>query len=187
MFYYNHQIRHWWLCDWIWSSRMGEDTWQSFLDISCGYCACWRRCHLHWKNCCGWTSIWVSVLYSFYCSISLGCTNTHNSAVCPTLAFVRIRIMTIVFGMFIFSISGENKHYGTPTNPATPAKVPGGSSSGAAVAVAANLVDFSLGELLIRFNSLSSFPWIISLDTYINYAEKVLLFWCSFSCPVFPK
>lgn len=66
--------------------------------------------------------------------------------------------MTIVFGMFIFSISGENKHYGTPANPATPEKVPGGSSSGAAVAVAANLVDFSLGELLIRFNSLSSFP-----------------------------
>ncbi|KAI5660282.1 hypothetical protein M9H77_29075 [Catharanthus roseus] len=44
-----------------------------------------------------------------------------------------------------FSISGENKHYDTPTNPAAPAKVPGGSSSGAAVAVAASLVDFSLG------------------------------------------
>lgn len=44
-----------------------------------------------------------------------------------------------------YGISGENKHYGTPTNPTTPAKVPGGSSSGAAVAVAANLVDFSLG------------------------------------------
>ncbi|XP_059643101.1 outer envelope protein 64, chloroplastic [Cornus florida] len=44
-----------------------------------------------------------------------------------------------------YSISGENKHYDTPTNPAAPARVPGGSSSGAAVAVAANLVDFSLG------------------------------------------
>ncbi|WCJ42077.1 Glutamyl-tRNA(Gln) amidotransferase subunit A [Euphorbia peplus] len=44
-----------------------------------------------------------------------------------------------------FSINGENKHYDTPTNPAAPARVPGGSSSGAAVAVAANLVDFSLG------------------------------------------
>ncbi|KAL6973619.1 Outer envelope protein 64, chloroplastic [Sarracenia purpurea var. burkii] len=44
-----------------------------------------------------------------------------------------------------YSISGENKHYGTPTNPAAPARIPGGSSSGAAVAVAANLVDFSLG------------------------------------------
>lgn len=49
--------------------------------------------------------------------------------------------------MFIFSISGENEHYSTPTNPAAPSRTPGGSSSGAAVAVAANLVDFSLGEL----------------------------------------
>ncbi|KAJ4713537.1 outer envelope protein 64, chloroplastic-like [Melia azedarach] len=44
-----------------------------------------------------------------------------------------------------YSINGTNKHYGTPTNPAAPARVPGGSSSGAAVSVAANLVDFSLG------------------------------------------
>lgn len=44
-----------------------------------------------------------------------------------------------------FSVTGENKHYGTPTNPAAPDRVPGGSCSGAAVAVAANLVDFSLG------------------------------------------
>ncbi|XP_022725878.1 outer envelope protein 64, chloroplastic-like isoform X2 [Durio zibethinus] len=44
-----------------------------------------------------------------------------------------------------YSIHGENKHYGTPTNPTAPACIPGGSSSGAAVAVAANFVDFSLG------------------------------------------
>lgn len=44
-----------------------------------------------------------------------------------------------------YSISGENKNYGTPTNPTAPALMPGGSSSGSAVAVAANLVDFSLG------------------------------------------
>lgn len=43
------------------------------------------------------------------------------------------------------SINGENKHYGTPTNPCAPDRVPGGSSSGSAVAVAAKLVDFSLG------------------------------------------
>ncbi|PPS10684.1 hypothetical protein GOBAR_AA09951 [Gossypium barbadense] len=40
---------------------------------------------------------------------------------------------------------GVNKHYGTPTNPCVPDRVPGGSSSGSAVAVAAKLVDFSLG------------------------------------------
>ncbi|XP_021909346.1 outer envelope protein 64, chloroplastic [Carica papaya] len=44
-----------------------------------------------------------------------------------------------------YSINGENKHYGAPTNPAAHARISGGSSSGAAVAVAANLVDFSLG------------------------------------------
>ncbi|CAL5397347.1 unnamed protein product [Camellia sinensis] len=44
-----------------------------------------------------------------------------------------------------YSMDGENKHYGTPKNPCTPDRVPGGSSSGSAVAVAAMLVDFSLG------------------------------------------
>ncbi|KAF9608255.1 hypothetical protein IFM89_008540 [Coptis chinensis] len=44
-----------------------------------------------------------------------------------------------------FGITGENMHYGTPTNPDVPAHVPGGSSSGSAVVVAAQLVDFSLG------------------------------------------
>ncbi|KAG2305092.1 hypothetical protein Bca52824_033743 [Brassica carinata] len=46
---------------------------------------------------------------------------------------------------FAFSISGETKHYDTPTNPAAPAHIPGGACSGAAVAVAAKLVDFALG------------------------------------------
>ncbi|KAK8481958.1 hypothetical protein V6N13_014513 [Hibiscus sabdariffa] len=44
-----------------------------------------------------------------------------------------------------YCMYGVNKHYGTPTNPCAPDRVPGGSSSGSAVAVAARLVDFSLG------------------------------------------
>ncbi|KAL3656063.1 Amidase 1 [Castilleja foliolosa] len=44
-----------------------------------------------------------------------------------------------------YSINGENIHYGTPTNPCSSDRVPGGSSSGSAVAVGATLVDFSLG------------------------------------------
>ncbi|MEO1248895.1 MAG: amidase [Pseudomonadota bacterium] len=44
-----------------------------------------------------------------------------------------------------FSLNGENHHYGTPTNPAAPDRIPGGSSSGSAVAVASALVDFALG------------------------------------------
>lgn len=44
-----------------------------------------------------------------------------------------------------FSLNGENAHYGTPTNPAAPDRMPGGSSSGSVVAVAAATVDFALG------------------------------------------
>jgi amidase len=42
-------------------------------------------------------------------------------------------------------IFGENAHYGTPINPKAPGRVPGGSSSGSAAAVAGALVDFALG------------------------------------------
>ena len=43
-------------------------------------------------------------------------------------------------------IFGENAHYGTPLNPRAPGRVPGGSSSGSASAVAGGLVDFALGS-----------------------------------------
>jgi amidase len=45
-----------------------------------------------------------------------------------------------------FSLTGENAHYGTPVNPAAPGRVPGGSSSGSAAAVAGALVDFAIGS-----------------------------------------
>src|SRR6478736_6069769 len=44
-----------------------------------------------------------------------------------------------------FSLLGENHHYGTPLNPAAPNRVPGGSSSGSASAVACGCVDFAVG------------------------------------------
>ena len=44
-----------------------------------------------------------------------------------------------------YSLNGENAHYGTPDNPNAPGRVPGGSSSGSASAVAGKLVDFALG------------------------------------------
>jgi amidase len=44
-----------------------------------------------------------------------------------------------------FSLEGENFFEGTPVNPVAPDRLPGGSSSGSAVAVAAGLVDFALG------------------------------------------
>ncbi len=43
-------------------------------------------------------------------------------------------------------IFGENAHYGTPRNPRAADRVPGGSSSGSASAVAGRLVDFALGS-----------------------------------------
>ncbi|KAL5079278.1 hypothetical protein RYX36_007699 [Vicia faba] len=52
-----------------------------------------------------------------------------------------------VMDEFSFGFSGENKYYGTPINPKMPACVPGGSSGGSAVAVAAGLVDFSIGTI----------------------------------------
>ena len=44
-----------------------------------------------------------------------------------------------------FSLEGENEHYGTPVNPRASDRLPGGSSSGSAVAVAAGLADLGLG------------------------------------------
>jgi amidase len=46
----------------------------------------------------------------------------------------------VACGMF-----GMNPHFGTPINPKATARVPGGSSSGSASAVAANFCDFALG------------------------------------------
>jgi amidase len=45
-----------------------------------------------------------------------------------------------------YSLTGENFHYGTPRNARAPDRIPGGSSSGSAAAVAAGLVDFALGS-----------------------------------------
>lgn len=45
-----------------------------------------------------------------------------------------------------FSLMGENAHYGTPLNSAAPDRVPGGSSSGSASAVAGSACDFALGS-----------------------------------------
>jgi amidase len=44
-----------------------------------------------------------------------------------------------------YSLNGDNIHYGTPLNSRAPDRVPGGSSSGSASAVAAGACDFALG------------------------------------------
>ncbi len=45
-----------------------------------------------------------------------------------------------------YSVSGINAHYGMPANPRAPGRIPGGSSSGSAAAVAAGSCDFALGS-----------------------------------------
>lgn len=45
----------------------------------------------------------------------------------------------------MYSLGGENYHYGTPVNPHGENRIPGGSSSGSAVSVASGSVDFALG------------------------------------------
>lgn len=44
-----------------------------------------------------------------------------------------------------FGMTGMNEYLGTPTNPRWPNRIPGGSSSGSASAVAAELCDFAIG------------------------------------------
>ncbi|KAK1549187.1 hypothetical protein Q3G72_026408 [Acer saccharum] len=76
---------------------------------------------------------------------------THSSATSTAPAVLAMlqggatSIGKTVMDEMAYSINGENKHYGTPMNPYAPDRVPGGSSSGSAVAVGAKLVDFSLG------------------------------------------
>lgn len=52
---------------------------------------------------------------------------------------------TVQTDELMYSLNGENFHYGTPVNPKAPDRIPGGSSSGSAVSVSAGLVDFALG------------------------------------------
>ncbi|XP_047066939.1 amidase 1-like [Lolium rigidum] len=66
-------------------------------------------------------------------------------AVLAALAAGATGVGKTVMDEMAYSINGENAHYGTPVNPCAPGRVPGGSSSGSAVAVAANLADFALG------------------------------------------
>ncbi|GKU84818.1 amidase [Niallia sp. NCCP-28] len=52
---------------------------------------------------------------------------------------------TTITDELMYSLNGENFHYGTPVNPADEKRIPGGSSCGSAVTVAAGLTDFSIG------------------------------------------
>ncbi|WP_427143196.1 amidase [Shinella sp. G-2] len=74
---------------------------------------------------------------------------TRDAAVVRALAEAgMVNIGRVNMSEFAFSGLGINPHYGTPRNPASLAgqhRIPGGSSSGSGVAVAAGLVPVSIG------------------------------------------
>lgn len=77
---------------------------------------------------------------------------THGPATAHAAAVERILgagatiVGKAVCDEFFYSVTGANAHYGTPNNPRAPGRLPGGSSSGSASAVAAGACDFALGS-----------------------------------------
>ncbi|KAK8486412.1 hypothetical protein V6N11_047251 [Hibiscus sabdariffa] len=76
---------------------------------------------------------------------------THSAAVSMALAVLNVLeggatcVGKTVMDEMAYSINEEDIHYDTPTNSCALDRVPGGSSSGSAIAVGAGLVEFSLG------------------------------------------
>jgi amidase len=70
----------------------------------------------------------------------------HAAAVAKILAAGATITGKTVCDEFFFSGSGISAHYGTPVNVRAPGRIPGGSSSGSAAAVAADACDFALGS-----------------------------------------
>ncbi|GBG63157.1 hypothetical protein CBR_g36926 [Chara braunii] len=77
--------------------------------------------------------------------------DTHQPAKCTASAVLKLVnagarcLGKTIMDELAYGITGECKHYGTPANPAAPGRIPGGSSSGSAVSVAAKVVNFALG------------------------------------------
>lgn len=69
----------------------------------------------------------------------------HHAVVAQLLQAGATLVGKTITDELAYSIHGDNHHYGTPVNSAAPGRVPGGSSSGSAAAVAARLCDFALG------------------------------------------
>lgn len=69
----------------------------------------------------------------------------HSPAVAACLAAGATLVGKTVTDELAFSLEGENAHHGTPLNPRAPHRLPGGSSSGSASAVAGGAADIALG------------------------------------------
>jgi amidase len=72
--------------------------------------------------------------------------SVRHAAVVDKLLGSGAKLMgTTITDEIMYSINGENAHYGTPVNPKAIGRIPGGSSCGSAVAVSAGLADFAIG------------------------------------------
>lgn len=77
--------------------------------------------------------------------------DAHPPAVCHALCVEQLLaagarcVGKTIADEFTYSLDGESYFYGTPVNPRAPDRIPGGSSSGSASAVACGLADFALG------------------------------------------
>lgn len=69
----------------------------------------------------------------------------HSPAVAACLAAGATLVGKTITDELAFSLEGENAHHGTPLNPRAPDRLPGGSSSGSASAVAGCAADIALG------------------------------------------
>ena len=69
----------------------------------------------------------------------------HADVVRRLLAAGATMVGKTVTDELAFSLEGENAHHGTPCNPRAPGRLPGGSSSGSAVAVASGQAEIALG------------------------------------------
>ena len=70
----------------------------------------------------------------------------HAASVAKILAAGATITGKTICDEFFFSGTGINAHYGAPANVRAPGRIPGGSSSGSAAAVAAEACDFALGS-----------------------------------------
>ncbi|RMI29907.1 amidase family protein [Nocardia stercoris] len=76
----------------------------------------------------------------------LGAPEERHAAVVSALLAAGADITGIAHtDEFAYSITGVNGRYGMPVNPAAPQRIPGGSSSGSAVAVSSGAVTIGLG------------------------------------------
>lgn len=84
-----------------------------------------------------------------------------------------------------YSLNGENAHYGTPTNPRCPQRVPGGSSSGSAVCCMVAHEVFPAPALCFYSIGLCCYRWLWQMGTLTLASAATLLVCDTFTVHTF--